>query len=119
MPERIAFRMNLFPGHAAEYEKRHDEIFPELADALKEAGILKSAHARVDRRALGIELQAMVSVRLATHGRKPQDSFFAHVESRPEVIAETLASTSSERQGRLIDIDGAASMERKKQEGYF
>ncbi len=36
-----------------------------------------------------------------------------------EVIAETLASTSSERQGRLIDIDGAASMERKKQEGYF
>jgi len=35
------------------------------------------------------------------------------------VIAETLASTSSERQGRLIDIDGAASMERKKQEGYF
>jgi sulfate adenylyltransferase subunit 2 len=36
-----------------------------------------------------------------------------------EVIAETLASTSSERQGRLIDVDGAASMERKKQEGYF
>ena len=30
MPERIAFRMNLNPGQAAEYEKRHDEIFPEL-----------------------------------------------------------------------------------------
>ena len=39
MPERIAFRMNLFPGFAAEYEKRHDEIFPELAQALKEAGV--------------------------------------------------------------------------------
>jgi len=39
MPERIAFRMNLFPGHAAEYEKRHDEIFPELATALKQAGV--------------------------------------------------------------------------------
>lgn len=39
MPERIAFRMNLFPGNAQEYEKRHDEIFPELAQALKDAGI--------------------------------------------------------------------------------
>jgi L-rhamnose mutarotase len=39
MPDRIAFRMNLFAGQAAEYEKRHDEIFPELALALKEAGI--------------------------------------------------------------------------------
>ncbi len=39
MPEQIAFRMNLFPGQAAEYRKRHDEIFPELATALKEAGV--------------------------------------------------------------------------------
>lgn len=39
MSERIAFRMNLFPGQAAEYEKRHDEIFPELAQALKDAGV--------------------------------------------------------------------------------
>ena len=39
MPERIAFRMNLNPGQAAEYEKRHDEIFPELATALKDAGV--------------------------------------------------------------------------------
>jgi L-rhamnose mutarotase len=39
MPERIAFRMNLNPGQAAEYEKRHDEIFPELVRALKAAGI--------------------------------------------------------------------------------
>lgn len=31
--------MNLFPGFAAEYEKRHDEIFPELATALKDAGV--------------------------------------------------------------------------------
>jgi len=39
MPEQIAFRMNLFPGKAAEYRKRHDEIFPELAQALKDAGV--------------------------------------------------------------------------------
>ena len=39
MAERIAFRMNLFPGQAKEYEKRHDEIFPELAEALRNAGV--------------------------------------------------------------------------------
>lgn len=39
MPERIAFRMNLYPGFEAEYEKRHDEIFPELKQALKDAGV--------------------------------------------------------------------------------
>jgi sulfate adenylyltransferase subunit 2 len=37
----------------------------------------------------------------------------------PEIIRETLTSRTSERQGRVIDQDGAASMERKKQEGYF
>lgn len=37
----------------------------------------------------------------------------------PEIIRETMASRHSERRGRVIDHDGAASMERKKQEGYF
>ncbi len=32
---------------------------------------------------------------------------------------EMLLDTKSERQGRVIDHDGAASMEKKKQEGYF
>jgi sulfate adenylyltransferase subunit 2 len=45
------------------------------------------------------------------------------VESRaasvPEIVEEMLASRLPERQGRLIDRDGAASMERKKREGYF
>jgi len=36
-----------------------------------------------------------------------------------DVIAEMLLTTTSERQGRLIDHDASASMERKKQEGYF
>lgn len=35
------------------------------------------------------------------------------------IVAETEATTTSERDGRLIDRDGAASMERKKAEGYF
>jgi sulfate adenylyltransferase subunit 2 len=36
-----------------------------------------------------------------------------------EIVDETLKTRTSERQGRLIDHDGTASMERKKQEGYF
>ena len=39
--------------------------------------------------------------------------------SLPDIIDEMNAAKTSERQGRLIDHDGAASMERKKQEGYF
>jgi L-rhamnose mutarotase len=37
--ERIAFRMNLNPGQAEAYRKRHDDIFPDLVAALKDAGI--------------------------------------------------------------------------------
>ncbi len=37
----------------------------------------------------------------------------------PEIIQEMLICTTSERQGRLIDSDSDASMEKKKQEGYF
>jgi sulfate adenylyltransferase subunit 2 len=45
------------------------------------------------------------------------ESDAANVE---QIIAEMLGSSSSERQGRAIDRDGGgASMEKKKQEGYF
>jgi sulfate adenylyltransferase subunit 2 len=35
------------------------------------------------------------------------------------IIQEMLLATTSERQGRIIDFDSSASMEKKKQEGYF
>jgi L-rhamnose mutarotase len=35
----LAFRMQLKPGMEAEYRRRHDEIWPELVQALREAGI--------------------------------------------------------------------------------
>jgi L-rhamnose mutarotase len=38
--ETVAFRMNMNLGQAAEYKRRHDEIWPELSDALIEAGVL-------------------------------------------------------------------------------
>jgi L-rhamnose mutarotase len=37
--QTLAFKMQLKPGVVPEYKKRHDEIWPELAEALKAAGI--------------------------------------------------------------------------------
>lgn len=37
--EKYAFKMTLNPGQAEEYKRRHDEIWPELADLLHEAGV--------------------------------------------------------------------------------
>lgn len=39
MSERFAFRMRLNPGQRAEYQKRHDEIWPELVELLHRAGV--------------------------------------------------------------------------------
>ncbi|MEP6727996.1 MAG: L-rhamnose mutarotase [Bacteroidota bacterium] len=36
---RVAFKMQLFKGFEAEYKKRHDELWPELAELLKATGI--------------------------------------------------------------------------------
>ena len=43
----------------------------------------------------------------------------SEADTLPAVIAEMLGTTTSERQGRIIDQDPSASMEKKKQEGYF
>ena len=37
--QRFAFAMQLKPGFEAEYQKRHDEIWPELAREIREAGV--------------------------------------------------------------------------------
>lgn len=37
--ERLAFKMHLNPGQKEEYKKRHDEIWPELKELLKDAGV--------------------------------------------------------------------------------
>ena len=66
------------------------------------------------------ETPEMKMVRFRTLGCYP---LTGAVESRattlPEIIQEMLLTTTSERQGRVIDHDGAASMEQKKREGYF
>ena len=37
--QRVAFKLRLKPGVVAEYKKRHDELWPELAAELKAAGV--------------------------------------------------------------------------------
>ena len=43
----------------------------------------------------------------------------SHAETLDDIVGEMRAARTSERQGRLIDVDESASMEKKKREGYF
>jgi sulfate adenylyltransferase subunit 2 len=66
------------------------------------------------------EKPEMKNVRFRTLGCYPLTGAVESAASTlPEVIQEMLLTTSSERQGRVIDHDSAGSMEKKKQEGYF
>ncbi len=66
------------------------------------------------------EVPQMRMVRFRTLGCYPlTGAVESSAATLPEIIAEMRASRASERQGRVIDHDGASSMELKKQEGYF
>jgi sulfate adenylyltransferase subunit 2 len=52
-------------------------------------------------------------------GEVPMQKSVRFRTTLPDIIQEMLLTTTSERQGRVIDHDQAASMEKKKQEGYF
>ncbi len=60
------------------------------------------------------------TVRFRTLGCYPlTGAVLSRAANVPDIIEEMLATRTSERQGRAIDFDQAASMERKKREGYF
>lgn len=60
------------------------------------------------------------SVRFRTLGCYPlSGATVSTAATLPEIVREMMASRTSERQGRMIDRDSPASMERKKAEGYF
>jgi sulfate adenylyltransferase subunit 2 len=66
------------------------------------------------------ETPEMRSIRFRTLGCYPlTGAVESEATTLPQVIQEMLLTTTSERQGRAIDHDQAASMEKKKQEGYF
>jgi sulfate adenylyltransferase subunit 2 len=74
-----------------------------------------------DRMPLGPdETPQLRSVRFRTLGCYPlTGAVESEAATLEEVIQEMLLTTTSERQGRVIDHDAAGSMEKKKQEGYF
>ena len=60
------------------------------------------------------------SIRFRTLGCYPlTGAVESQATTLPEIIQEMLLTTTSERQGRAIDKDAGANMEKKKQEGYF
>jgi sulfate adenylyltransferase subunit 2 len=66
------------------------------------------------------ERPQMRTIRFRTLGCYPlTGAIESNATTLSEIIAEMLLATSSERQGRVIDHDQGASMEKKKQEGYF
>ena len=66
------------------------------------------------------EVPMMRNVRFRTLGCYPlTGAIESNATSLPEVIQEMLLAKTSEREGRVIDLDSSASMEKKKQEGYF
>ncbi len=67
----------------------------------------------------GEEIQEKM-VRFRTLGCYPlTGAVESEATTLPEIIQEMLLTTTSERQGRVIDHDSSGSMEKKKQEGYF
>jgi sulfate adenylyltransferase subunit 2 len=66
------------------------------------------------------ERPRMMQVRFRTLGCYPLTGAIpSQAETLDDIIAEMRSATTSERQGRLIDVDETASMEKKKREGYF
>ena len=66
------------------------------------------------------EKPMLKTVRFRTLGCYPlTGAVESSADTLPKIITEMLASRTSEREGRLIDHDAPASMELKKQEGYF
>lgn len=59
----------------------------ERVRRMTRAGVLQGFHCRVDARALGIGLMAMIAVRLSRHSRQVVASFRQHVLELPEVVA--------------------------------
>jgi sulfate adenylyltransferase subunit 2 len=66
------------------------------------------------------ETPMMKKVRFRTLGCYPlSGAVESEAETLTDIIQEMLLTRTSERQGRMIDHDQSASMEKKKQEGYF
>jgi L-rhamnose mutarotase len=88
--EKYAFKMQLRPGAEAEYERRHDAIWPELAKLLKDAGISDySIHLDAETGTLFAVLWRRDDHRMASLPREPVmrrwwDAMRDLMETRPD-----------------------------------
>ena len=93
--------------------------FAKLRPVVERNGMLMMVDDGRFRRLPGEEIVEKM-VRFRTLGCYPlTGAFESSATNLPEIILELINARSSERQGRAIDSDAAASMEKKKQEGYF
>ena len=74
--KELAARVGLAPSTCLERVRR-----------LVRAGVIRGYHADVDPEALGVVLQAMISVRLQVHSTLAFESFESHLRALPEVVA--------------------------------
>ena len=66
------------------------------------------------------ERPEMLRVRFRTLGCYPlTGAIESDADTLEKIVEEMILATQSERQGRIIDYDGASSMEDKKKDGYF
>ncbi|MDH4119114.1 MAG: Lrp/AsnC family transcriptional regulator, partial [Acidimicrobiia bacterium] len=73
--KEMAARVGLAPSSCSERLRRLDRL-----------GVFRGFHASIDPEALGIGLEAMVSVRLRRHGGSEVDTFRGRAADRPEVV---------------------------------
>ena len=98
-------------------------IVPLYYSAMRPVVLRSGAWIMVDDNRMPLqdgEIPEQKMVRFRTLGCYPlTGAIESQATTLPQIIQEMLLTTSSERQGRMIDHDSSASMEKKKQEGYF
>ena len=103
---------------AAEELELPSIYFAHERSVIARDGMLLADHPFVPKRPGEVPMQKMV--RFRTLGCYPlTGAVESTADTLPAVIQEMLLARTSERQGRMIDHDASASMEKKKQEGYF
>lgn len=97
--QRFCFTFDLRPGQEAEYKRRHDEIWPELVDALKDAGI---SNYTLFRRGLQVmaycECEPDAQTALAKVGA-------AEVNRRWAAWFEDVIESLTDEDGRLLEAE--------------
>ena len=97
--ERICFRFEIYPGQEAEYKRRHDEIWPELVEAIKASGF---SNYSIFRR--GLEIVAYVECEPDVATAFAKLSAYEANERWSEWFQDVIVALTDEN-GNLFTID--------------